>query len=370
MRSVALLVLCSMAAFGDPRVDKRVRKAMKQMIQQQEVPGAVTAVVTREGVTHLASVGYAEAGRKRKLRQDSIFWIASMTKPIIGVSILMLEDAGKLSIEDKLGKYLLEFADSPVTLHHMLTHTSGLEEATPEELARAKTLADLVPIYAAKPLKFTPGEKWVYCQTGINLLGRVIEVASGQALPEFLEKNLLRPLGMKDTTFYLSEAQLERLTITARLTDGKLVDGVNPILQGRSPTDRERYPAANGGLYSTAVDYARFARMLLRGGELDGRRYLSPGAFAKLRANQTGSLKAGFIPGSSWGLAVGVVEEPQGQTALLRKGTFGHGGAHGTQAWIDPEQNVALILMVQRANFKNSDDSPVRLAFTSAALGR
>jgi CubicO group peptidase (beta-lactamase class C family) len=148
MRIVALLVLFAMAAFGDPRVDKRVRKAMKQMIQQQEVPGAVTAVVTREGVTHLASVGHAEVGRKRKLREDSIFWIASMTKPIIGVSILMLEDAGKLSIEDKLGKYVPEFADSPVTLRHMLTHTSGMAEATPEELAQAKTLADLVPIYA------------------------------------------------------------------------------------------------------------------------------------------------------------------------------------------------------------------------------
>jgi CubicO group peptidase (beta-lactamase class C family) len=109
--------------------------------------------------------------------------------------------------------------------------------------------------------------------------------------------------------------------------------------------------------------------MLLRGGELDGKRYLTKASYDLMTSIQTGDLKAGFIPGHGWGLGVGVVREPQGQTALNKPGTFGHGGAFGTQAWIDPQSGVALILMVQRANFRNSDDSPVRLAFTQAALG-
>jgi CubicO group peptidase (beta-lactamase class C family) len=347
--------------------DKQIASAMQKMIDQNEVPGAVTLVATPTGITHLAALGHANAAKTQLLRKDSIFWIASMTKPTIAVSILMLQDEGKLSIEDPLGKYIKEFASSPVTLRHMLTHTSGLPEATSEELSKAIQLANLVPIYASRPLQFTPGSQWRYCQSGINLLGRVVEVVSGQSLPQFLDQRLFRPLKMKDTTFYLSQKQMSRLVTPARLDNGKLSDAPNPVLLGKLPTDHNRYPAANGGLYSTAPDYARFARMLLRGGELDGKRYLSPKAFEQLTANQTGNLKAGFIPGHVWGLAVGVVQQPQGQTAMSKPGTFGHGGAHGTQVWIDPKSGIALILMVQRANFKNADDSPVRLAFQQAA---
>ncbi len=348
--------------------DERIAAAMRQVVAAGEVPGAVTLIATREGIEHVGAVGHAEADKRRKLKADSIFWIASMTKPLVGVSILMLEDEGKLKIEDELAKYLPEFAGSKVTLQQMMTHTSGMGEATPEELKRAVSLADLVPAYAAKPARFAPGEKWQYCQAGINMLGRVIEVVSGRTLPDFFAERLLRPLGMKDTTFYPTAGQMSRVVTPARLEGDGLVDGANPVLQGKAATDRQRYPAANGGLYSTAPDYAKFAQMLLRGGELGGRRYLSPAAFAKLRANHTGEKKAGFIPGSAWGLTVGIVTEPQGQTAMLSRGSFGHGGAHGTQAWIDTEANVALILMVQRANFPNADASPARLAFQTEAM--
>jgi CubicO group peptidase (beta-lactamase class C family) len=347
--------------------DEKIADAMRKMIDQNEVPGAVTLVATPEGIQHLGVIGHANSAKSVPLRKNSIFWIASMTKPTIGVSILMLEDEGKLSIDDLLGKHIKEFAGSAVTLRHMLTHTSGLPEATPQELAKAKSLAELVPVYAGKPALFAPGAQWRYCQSGINLLGRVVEIASGQPLPQFLHKRLFQPLKMKDTTFYLSSKQMKRLVTPARLEEGKLVDSPIGILNGQKASDTNRYPAANGGLFSTAPDYARFARMLLRGGELDGKRYLSPAAFTKLTSNQTGTLKAGFIPGHSWGLTVGVVMEPQGQTAMSKAGTFGHGGAYGTQAWIDPKSGLAMILMVQRANFRNSDDSPVRLAFQQAA---
>ncbi|MBL8238449.1 MAG: beta-lactamase family protein [Bryobacterales bacterium] len=363
-----LLVAATCSAFA-AEPDDAIAAKMRDMIAANEIPGAVTVIATRDGVRHLGVIGHAEAGKKRPLRKDSIFWIASMTKPVTAVAVMMLQDAGKLSIDDPLSKYIPEFGANGVTLRHMLTHTSGMGEATPAELAAARTLAELAPVYAKKPLAFAPGSQWKYCQSGINMLGRVVEIISGESLDKFFEKQLFKPLGMKDTAFYLKGKQMSRWVTPARKDAEGLVDSPVGLLAGKPPTARDRFPAANGGLFSTGPDYARFARMLLRGGELDGKRYLSEKSFQLMTSIQTGDLKAGFIPGHGWGLGVGVVREPQGQTAMSKPGTFGHGGAFGTQAWIDPGNNVALILMIQRANFRNSDDSPVRLAFQQAAMG-
>ncbi len=362
-----LLCVCLLASANDR--DQAIAAKMQEMIAQNEVPGAVTAIVTPKGVTHLGVTGYADAAKTRPLRKDSIFWIASMTKPVTAAAVMMMQDEGKLSIEDPLVKYIPGF-DKRITLRHMLTHTSGMGEASAGELKNAKTLADLVPVYIAKPVGFEPGSQWRYCQTGINMLGRVVEIVSGQSFPDFVSARIFRPLGMKDTTFYPTAKQMPRVATPARKDGGKLVEAPNAFLNGKAATDRDRYPAPNGGLFSTAPDYAKFARMLLNGGELSGRRYLSKASWELMTSSQTGSIKAGFIPGHGWGLGVGVVVDPQGQTARNKPGTFGHGGAYGTQAWIDPKSGVALILMVQRANFPNSDDSPVRQAFTQAALAR
>jgi CubicO group peptidase (beta-lactamase class C family) len=366
MRLFALALTC--CAFAGER-DEAVAARMREMIARNEVPGAVTVVATPDGVTHLGVAGHADAGKTRPLRKDSIFWIASMTKPVTAVAVLMMQDESKLSIDDPLSKYIPEFGANGVTLRHMLTHTSGMGEATAAELASAKTLADLVPIYARKPLGFVPGSQWRYCQTGINMLGRVVEIASGLPLDQFFAKRIFKPLGMKDTTFYLTEKQMKRWVTPAKKEGENLVDAPIGLLAGKAPTATDRFPAANGGLFSTGPDYARFARMLLRGGELDGTRYISPPSFALMTTIQTGTLKAGFLPGHGWGLGVGVVKEPQGQTAMSKPGTFGQGGAYGTQAWIDRQSGVALILMVQRTNFRSSDDSSVRLAFQQAAMG-
>jgi hypothetical protein len=173
---------------------------------------------------------------------------------------------------------------------------------------------------------------------------------------------------MKDTTFYLTEKQLPRLAKSYRRTaKGELEAAEISFLNGKSPTDRDRFPAPNGGLFSTAADYARFCQMILRGGELDGKRYLKPETVKLMTTVQTGDLKTGFTPGNGWGLGWCVVREPQGVTAMLSKGSFGHGGAYGTQAWIDPAAKRVYILMVQRANFPNSDDSEVRKGFQEAA---
>ncbi len=359
-------------------LDDRIASSMREAIAAKEVPGAVTLVATRDRVTHLRAFGEAGPTGGKPMRKDSIFWIASMTKPITGTAILMLQDEGKLNVNDLVGKYLPELANlntpsgqpANLTLKHLMTHSSGLAEATAGESKLARKLADLIPAYASKPMQFEPGSKWQYCQSGINTLGRIIEVVSGQPYEEFLETRLFRPLGMKDTTFYLRSEQMARLvTPVKREADGQFTAATVALLNGKPATERDRFPAANGGLFSTAADYALFARMILNGGTLKGRRYLRAESVELMTTVQSGELKTGFTPGNGWGLTWCVVREPQGVTAMLSPGTHGHGGAYGTQAWIDPKKGHVLILMVQRSNFNNGDNSAVRLAFQRAAIG-
>lgn len=354
-----------------------LRDRLERFVADREVAGAVALVADADGVVHLDVVGQADREADRPMTADSIFWIASMTKPLTAAAVLMLQDDGELSIDDPVAKYIPEFGSlrtpdgdpARVTIRHLLTHTAGLAEATAEQSRDKRTLAELIPVYTGQPLKFEPGSRWAYSQSGINSAGRVVEVVSGRPFADFLADRLLDPLGMTDTTFYLSEEQLPRLAISYRRTEaGDLEAAPNPILYGKAPTSRDRFPAANGGLYSTAADYARFARMLLRKGELDGRRYLSEEAVGLMSTVQTGDLTTGFTDGNGWGIGCCVVREPQGVTRPLSPGTFGHGGAHGTQAWIDPVAGRAYILMVQRANFPNADNSPVRRAFQEAAV--
>jgi CubicO group peptidase (beta-lactamase class C family) len=299
-----------------------------------------------------------------------------MSKPVLATLLLMLQDEGLLSVDDPVEKYLPEFKglkttdgkQAKVTIRHLLTHTSGMGEITPDQASQCKTLADVIPLYVSKPVAFTPGSKWVYCQSGINTGGRIAEVVTGEPLEKLLKRRLFDPLSMKDTTFYLTEKQLPRLAKSYRRTDKTELEVTDiRFLNGKSPTSTDRFPAPNGGLFSTAPDYARFCQMVLRGGELDGKRYLKPETVKLMTTIQTGGLKTGFTEGNCWGLGWCVVREPQGITAMLSPGTFGHGGAYGTQAWIDPEAKRIYILMVQRANFPNSDASEVRRGFQEAA---
>ena len=377
MRLTAWLLLSFPLLAETHSASSRISSRMQEMIQANEVPGAVTLIATRDGVTHLAATGNSGPGAAKPLRKDSVFWIASMTKPITGTAILMLQEDGKLSVDDPVAKYVPELGNlktpsgkaANLTLRHLMTHTAGMPEATDDESAAAKKLADLIPAYLNKPMLFEPGSEWKYSQSGINTLGRIIEVASGKPYEKFLEERLFKPLGMKDTTFYLRPNQLSRLvTPVKRGEGGKLVEAPVRILYGKSPVSTDRFPAANGGLFSTAPDYARFARMILNQGSLDGRQYLKPESVKLMTTIQSGSLTTGFTPGNGWGLTWCVIREPQGVTAMLSPGTHGHGGAYGTQAWIDPVKGVALILMVQRSDFANADASAVRNAFQSAAV--
>jgi CubicO group peptidase (beta-lactamase class C family) len=353
-----------------------VIEKMRAHVAAKDVAGVVTYVANTSRVIHLDAAGSADLQAGTPMQRDSIFWIASMSKPITATAVLMLQDEGKLSIDDPVGRHLPELAhlktadgtEHTVTIRHLLTHTSGMAEATSEESRSSATLAQLIPHFAGKPLAFVPGSQWRYCQSSINTAARIVEVVSGETFPAFLERRLFKPLGMKDTTFYLSPEQAGRLAKSyARTEDGQLQETPIAFLQGRKPTDRDRYPAGNGGLFSTARDYGQFARMILNGGTYPGTRFLKPESVRLMTTVQTGGLQTGFTPGNGWGLGWCVVREPQGVTASLSPGTYGHGGAYGTQAWIDPGKGVVYLLMVQRSNFPNSDASDLRRDFQEAA---
>jgi CubicO group peptidase (beta-lactamase class C family) len=357
--------------------------AMEEMIAKNEIAGAVTAVVTKDKVLHLEGTGMADVAAKKAMSPDTVFWVASMTKPVTGVAILMLQDEGKLKVSDPVAKYLPEFAalktpsgkQANLTITQILTHTSGLGEAPADDAKKAKTLADLVPLWLAAPMQYEPGEKWRYTQSGINAAARIVEVISGTSFDAFLQKRLFDPLGMKHTTFYLtSKLRSELVTAYAKSKETGLLEPVPPRADFGLPGHP---PQGNGGLYSTAPDYSRFCQMLLNGGTFKSHRYLSADAMKFLMTPQTGDLPTGFFQNATfgnhgtnygWGLGTSILRTPhEGVAAMLSPGSYGHGGAWGTQAWIDPVKGVAYVLMVQRSNFPNSDASPVRGAFQQAA---
>ncbi len=378
-----LTLSTALVAIAEPPKLPGVGAAMEAAIAKNEVAGAVTVVVSKDKVLHLETTGFADVAAKRPMSPDTLFWIASMTKPTTGTAILMLQDEGKLNVADPVAKYLPEFANlrtpsgkpANLTLTQILTHTSGLGEATGPAAQQARTLADLVPIWLAAPMQYEPGEKWKYTQSGINAAARVVEVVSGMSFDAFLQRRLFDPLGMKSTTFYPNDEQRARLATA--YAKNKETGALEPVAPRADFGARNRPPQGNGGLYSTAPDYARFCQMLLNGGTLDGHRYLSADAMKFLTTPQTGDLPTGFFQGGAfgdhgmnygWGIATCILRKPHGgAAAVLSRGSFGHGGAWGTQAWIDPVKGVAYILMVQRSNFPNSDASDVRHDFQFAA---
>jgi CubicO group peptidase (beta-lactamase class C family) len=378
-----LTLLLASALTAAPSTLPGVEDALREMLAREEVAGAATVVVNRDGVIHAAGSGLADLSTRQLMTVDTVCWIASMTKPVTGVALLMLQDEGKLNVADPVAKYLPEFAalrtpsgkPANLTITQLMNHTSGLGEATGPAAAAARTLADLVPVWVAAKMKYEPGEKWQYTQSGINAAARIVEVASGLSFDTFLQRRLFDPLGMRGTTFYPGEALRGRLA--TGYAKNKQTGRLEPAAPRADYGTRDKPPLGNGGLYSTANDYARFCRMLLNRGTLDGQRYLSEDAYRVLTTVTTGDLPTGFFQTEAygklgdhygWGIGTCILRAPHtGLAEMLSPGTFGHGGAWGTQAWIDPVKGVAYILMVQRSNFANSDASEVRLAFQRAA---
>lgn len=364
------------------------RAALHAFVDDGSLSGAVAVLYQNGKVLSFDATGYRDLESKSPMQADSLFWIASMTKPITAMAVMMLQDEGKLNIEDPVAKYLPEFKNQmlvqeksgdrvvlvkparPVTVRDLLTHTSGLVGNSPldGDALDVLNLKEAVITYALSPLQFEPGTKWSYCNPGINTLGRLVEVVSGEEYAAFLQKRILDPLGMNDTTFWPTENQLARLATSYQPTaDGKGLEPATIKYLTAPYSNQKRAPLAAGGLFSTAADLLKLYTMLLNGGEAGGKRYLSSETLALMTTDHTGTLKSGFTDGMGMGLGFQVVRDPVGVTSMLSKGTYGHGGAHGTQGWIDPEKKTIHILLIQRAGLKNGDASPMRQAFQEAA---
>jgi CubicO group peptidase (beta-lactamase class C family) len=373
----ALVCLCGIASACSSAPEKSaLLRAMEKEINDGEIAGGIVVVGSAEGIDQMVCGGLADIEKKRQVQQDDLFWIASMTKPITACAVMKLQEMGKLQLDDSVAKHLPEFLalkdaegnPATVTIGQCLSHSSGLSEVPRDQEASLLSLADLTKMVASRPLVYPPGSKWQYCQSSINTAARVVEVVSGMPFVDFLQTHFFDPLEMKDTTFYPNEEQMARLVTSYRREKGSLQATPLTFLGGKAATDRKRYPRANGGLFSTAKDYGNFAQMMLGGGAWGGKRILSEASVKRMTSVQTKELATGFTPGNGWGWGWCVVREPQGVSATLSPGSFGHGGAYGTQCWIDPVRGRYLLLLVQRADFPNSDGSGTRQRLQEAAF--
>lgn len=354
-----------------------LKKQLDEEIAKHEMVGGLVQTGDRDGVLRQEMSGLADTASKRAIQEDDLFWIASMTKPITGTAVMMLHERGKLNIQDPVKKYLPEFADLKdaqgkqviITIAQCLQHSSGLSDVPRGADAEFETLAELTKHVVTLPVNFPPDSKWSYCQSSINTAARVVEVVSGKSYEAYVAEELFQPLGMKDTTFSPSTEQMKRLCKTYQKSSAtEWKEAPLSFLLGEPGANKKRYPRASGGLFSTAADYGRFARMILRGGELDGRRYIKEETVREMTRVHTGDLATGFTPGNGWGIGWCVIREPQGVTATLSPGSHGHGGAFGTQCWIDPVKKRYFLFLVQRADFPNSDGSATRQALQEKAF--
>jgi CubicO group peptidase (beta-lactamase class C family) len=389
-RFIALALLAASISLyagsgSTPSKFKAIPERMQGFVEDGTIAGAVTLVAHKGEVVSLEAVGFADMANKKPMRPDSLFWIASMTKPITATAIMMLEDEGKLSVNDPVEKYLPEFKNQwmierrtnetiilkrpqrPITLRDLLTHTSGLSDlSAPRPNC---TLAELAMAYSQLPLKFPPGTRWEYCNSGINVLGRIVEVASGESFADFLQDRIFKPLGMKDTTFWPGASQAKRLAKSYQPAKaGKVLEETSIGFIKGDLSDRSRTAFPSGGLFSTAQDMWRFYQMALNGGEVNGKRIISRESVDVMTRTQTGDIRTGFTDGMSFGYGWAVVKKPAGVTETLSAGTFGHGGAYGTQGWVDPKKELICVLMIQRVRLPNADASPIRKAFQDAAV--
>jgi CubicO group peptidase (beta-lactamase class C family) len=352
-------------------LESRVAAEMSRLVAAGRISGAVTLVADTQQVLLASSHGTADPVSGRPMTRDAIFRVASMTKPMTATALMKLVIAGKLQLDDQVSEYLPAFAQQrladgtvtrPITIRDVLTHTAGLPGAS--GLSGDRTLAQEVDALGALPLQSVPGSRWQY-SSGLTVAGRLVEVVSGLPFEQYLHEQICQPLGMQDTAFVLTPAQAQRLAVTCRPDPaGKGLQ----VVEIPDPTQR-RMPNPSGGLYSTADDMAKFFQAVLRDVRGQERGVLgNTQAVQQMLAPQTGELVTGFTPGNAWGLGWCVVRQPQAVTRLLSPGTFGHGGAWGTQAWVDPVRGLVLLLMIQRTEFGNSDASEVRDAFNEAVV--
>lgn len=352
-----------------PSIDS-IEKHVERHMAEGQISGAVTLVSKKGEVVHAAAQGLANLEDQTAMTPETMFSIASMTKPIAATALMILVDEKKVKLDDPVAKYIPKFEeaqldgkplDSPITLRHCLTHTAGLSGGQ----QNSGSLEETAKAIAARPLNFKPGTRWQY-SPGLTVIGRVVEVASKMKLEDFMAERIFEPLGMTSTTFNPTPEQRQRLAVLYQ--PGPQPKTMAPTKHWLNEVSPTRPPNPSGGLFSTAEDILKFNQMLLNEGKHEGQQIVSAESVKEMRTLQTEDLETGFTPGNGWGLGVCVIREPQGATAALSPGSFGHGGAFGTQAWIDPEKQMVFILMIQRTNFGNSDASELRGDFQRLAV--
>jgi len=355
---------------------QRIRESVMRRIEAKDLAGAVTLVARKGKVVHFETHGVMDLETKRPMAKDTLFRLASTTKPVTAAAILIAMEEGKLSLTDPVSKYIPEFkspkvvaegsasgpgaatvtAEREITILDLLTHTSGLASGgstTPAYAALAKerkptdSLADFIPRLGTLPLDFQPGTKWRYSGgAGFDTLGRIVEIASGMTFDQFLRVKLFEPLGMHDTYFTVPEKDLGRLATVYRRSEKGLEKPATPLRIGSAA-----YSSGAGGLSSTVGDYFQFAQMLCSGGKWNGKQILSPLTVDLMLSNNVGDLFLGQIGRPSHGVGFGLGGEVvlNAAAARLRKpnGSYGWDGAFGTYWWVNRAEQMVTILFVQ-----------------------
>ncbi len=363
----------------------RIHTAMQRYVDKGLVPGVVTLVARKGRVVYLDATGQRDVENKAPMTTDTIFRIASMTKPIASVALMMLYEEGHFLLSDPIAKFLPEFkemkvaqiapndervgapyklipAARPITFKHVLTHTAGFPNSyrgiTQPDFAKVvqqgrkptDTIGDAVKRLATLPLNFHPGDAWEY-GPATDVVGRLVEVISGMTLDEFQQKRICAPLKMRDTHFYLPQSKLNRFAAVYQPDEKngnkiKLLEA--PNAESRFVKEPHVYFSGAGGLVSTVADYVRFHQMMLNGGELDGARILGRKTVELMTVNHIGDLPVWLTgPGYGFGLGYSVVKD-LGQAAIAGSvGQYGWGGAFCTYFWVDPKEEMIGVMMTQ-----------------------
>jgi CubicO group peptidase (beta-lactamase class C family) len=366
---------------------ERIHELVERHMRAGDITGAVMLVARRGQIAYVDVAGSMDAEGTRPMQRDTVFRLASMTKPVIGTAVMMMLEEGRLQLDDPISMYIPEFAgqrvavleeagsngnppvfhtvaaERDITIKDLLTHTSGLSsgpmgqsEARKVRRQPDETLADYIPRLGATPLEFQPGSRWMYSASdGIDVLARVVEIVSDMPLNEFLQQRIFDPLDMPDTSHYPTDSQMPRLVTAYRSTGDGLVETENSL----SMSSRV-YFAGGGGLVSTVDDYANFAQMLANGGEFNGQRLLSPRTVDLMSAVHIPSSLPGRGVGEGYGLSVRVIDDAVAGDHRISDGSFGWSGAYGTHFWIDPVEDIVAVMMIQtpiremRPEFENA----------------
>jgi CubicO group peptidase (beta-lactamase class C family) len=373
---------------------ERLRAGMQRYVDEGKVAGIVTYVARNGRVAHLEAFGKADVAASRPMRTDTIFRIASQTKALTSLAVMMLVEEGRVGLADPLSRFIPAFAKTtvavpppagavagspvsvvpakrPITIRDLLTHTAGIGygqgvAADQWKAAgiqgwyfadRSEPVSAVVDRMAALPMDAQPGERYVY---GYNtdILGVVVEKVSGQTLAEFFEKRITGPLGLVDTRFYLPTDQRDRLATVYAAKDGEIERATDPKTGQGHYLEGPRVAFSGGaGLLSTARDYGRFLQAMLNGGEIDGVRLVSPKTVELMTANHVGPLlaEAWDRPGMGFGLGFDVVEDLGRFGRHGTVGSYGWGGAYHTTYWVDPKEKLVALLMTQLLPAGDSD---------------